>query len=144
MSLAGSFKGTDRSRVAGRAPVAPHRRRFAREMRNNPVANERALWRMLRNRQLDGFKFRRQAVIGPYIADFLCPERGLIVELDGQYHDAARDAARDLWLAAEGYATLRVRNTDLHEHPAGVAETIRLRLHATPTRWAREMSEACA
>jgi very-short-patch-repair endonuclease len=50
---------------------------------------ERRIWRMLRARQIEGFRFRRQVPIGRYIADFVCHEAGLIVEIDGSQHDAA-------------------------------------------------------
>lgn len=72
------------------------------------------LWRMLRNRGLDDLKFRRQAPVGRYIADFLCVERELIVELDGEPHarpdKQASDVARDEWLRAQGYTVLRIQN----------------------------------
>lgn len=66
-----------------------------------------ALWTLLRDRRLDGLKFRRQVVIGPYVTDFVCPRHRLIVEADGSFHDEARDAVRDALLAAEGLAQCR-------------------------------------
>ena len=73
----------------------------ARELRWNMTDGERKLWSLLRRKKLSGFRFRRQATIGPYIADFFCPKARLIVELDGEPHsDEARmrrDAARD-WM----------------------------------------------
>ena len=87
---------------------------FARALRRNMTSAETVLWRMLRDRRLDGHKFRRQAPIGRYVADFLCEERKLIVELDGAPHDRvdqrAHDEARDVWLRAEGYYVLRLKN----------------------------------
>jgi len=78
------------------------------------TAAETQLWRMLRDRRLDGLKFRRQAPIGRYVADFLCEEKKLIVELDGAPHDRpdqkAHDDARDDWLRVEGYLVLRMSN----------------------------------
>jgi adenine-specific DNA-methyltransferase len=56
---------------------------YARELRNNATEAEELLWRHLRGRQLNGFKFRRQRPIGKYVCDFVCLEAGLIVELDG-------------------------------------------------------------
>ena len=59
--------------------------RHAKAMRRDPVANERALWKLLRDRRLGGLKFRRQVPIGRYIADFLCLRHRLIVEADGSH-----------------------------------------------------------
>ncbi len=58
-------------------------RNRAKAMRHEPVLTEKLFWSIARNRQLDGFKFKRQVLIGPYIADFVCAECKLIVELDG-------------------------------------------------------------
>ena len=78
-----------------------HRR--AKEMRKNPTEPEKRLWRSLSNSQLDGCKFRRQSVIGFSIADFFCPSRKLIVEVDGDTHDdPAKDARRDAALERRG------------------------------------------
>nr|WP_246731730.1 endonuclease domain-containing protein [Methylocapsa sp. S129] len=72
------------------------------------------LWRLLRGSRVDGLKFRRQVPIGPYIADFLCFQHRLIVELDGPPHDdderKGRDSARDEWLHEQGYRVLRFPN----------------------------------
>src|SRR5690348_16920195 len=84
----------------------------AREMRHDPVACEKLFWSLVRNRKLANFKFRRQAPIGPYIADFVCAERQFVVELDGDLHDAGYDARRDAYLAQQGYRVLRLRNED--------------------------------
>jgi very-short-patch-repair endonuclease len=85
--------------------------RFARTLRKTAPANERKLWALLRDRRLDRLKFRRQVPVGKYVADFLCHRHRLIVELDGPFHDAARDAERDAWLANAGYHVLRFSNT---------------------------------
>ncbi|WP_268920583.1 endonuclease domain-containing protein [Sandaracinobacter neustonicus] len=96
----------------------------ARDMRNNPTEPEKRLWRNLSNGQLAGHKFRRQAVIGPYIADFVCPSKRLIVEVDGHTHAAGRDAVRDSALAAQGYRVLRVNNDDVMRNMEGVLRVI--------------------
>jgi very-short-patch-repair endonuclease len=87
---------------------------FARTLRRNMTTAEAQLWRMLRDRRLDDLKFRRQAPIGRYVADFVCEERKLIIELDGAPHERpdqmAHDKARDEWLRAEGYIVLRMAN----------------------------------
>jgi very-short-patch-repair endonuclease len=66
----------------------PWRTSRARALRSQPISAEAKLWAKLRNRQLGGFKFVRQAPIGPYFADFLCRERKVIVEVDGGTHGA--------------------------------------------------------
>ena len=88
---------------------------------------EAILWSMLRNRKLDGLKFRRQAPVAGAIADFACHEIRLIVELDGGVHDLheARDAVRDERLRAAGYEVLRFRNAEFSRNPAIVTEAIR-------------------
>ena len=96
----------------------------AREMRRNPTEPEKRLWRNLSNSRIDGLKFRRQEVIGRYIADFMCPSRALIVEVDGDTHDEAKDRLRDDVLAQFGFVVLRVTNTDVMANAEGVAEAI--------------------
>ena len=94
-------------------------------MRRDPTFAEKVMWDRLRNRKLAGLKFRRQVPIGPYIADFLCKEASLIVELDGPNHDEAYDRKRDDWLCAEGYRVLRFANNDLGNRLGWVLDTIR-------------------
>jgi very-short-patch-repair endonuclease len=90
-------------------------------MRREMTDAERKLWFLLRDRRLDGAKFRRQAPVGPYIADFVCLKRKVIVEADGGQHmENPRDAARDLWLAREGYKVVRYSNIDILKSPEGV------------------------
>jgi len=96
----------------------------AREMRRNPTEPEKLLWRHLSNSQLGGLKFRRQEVIGPYIADFMCPARSLIVEVDGDTHDETKDRVRDEVLAGIGIAVLRVANGDVMTNSDGVLTAI--------------------
>lgn len=88
---------------------------------------EAILWSMLRNRQLDGLKFRRQAPVAGAIADFACHEIRLIIELDGGVHDLheARDAVRDERLRVAGYTVMRFRNADFSKNPAVVLDAIR-------------------
>ena len=93
------------------------------------------MWRHLRNSQLDGFKFRRQIAIPPFVADFLCPQKALIVEIDGWTHDEAADRRRDSLLEAHGYRTLRFTNTEVSENLAGVLASIRATLGSLPDRW---------
>jgi very-short-patch-repair endonuclease len=84
-----------------------------------------ALWLALRDRRLAGFKFVRQEAIGPYIVDFVCRDRKLIVEVDGGQHaDNPRDRKRDADLAVEGYCVLRFWNSDVLRNTSGVLESI--------------------
>ena len=107
----------------------------AREMRSNPTEPEVRLWRNLSNSQLDGFKFRRQEVIGHAIADFACPSAKLVVEVDGDTHDdPAKDAERDERLRQDGYRVVRVTNPDVMSNIDGVLDTIRSALpHPNPS-----------
>jgi very-short-patch-repair endonuclease len=99
--------------------------RFAKAMRREPVANERALWKLLRDRRLDGLKFRRQVPIGRYIVDFACFQHRLIVEADGPTHvDSVRDRERDEWLRAEGFRVLRFENRLIEQKPQAVLDSI--------------------
>jgi very-short-patch-repair endonuclease len=98
----------------------------AREMRKDPAPAEQKLWKLLRNRQLNGLKFRRQQRVGKYIADFLCFETQLIVELDGESHGGrdAYDARRTLRLERDGCRVIRFHNGDVFWHTDSVLEEI--------------------
>ncbi|WP_294197235.1 endonuclease domain-containing protein [uncultured Sphingomonas sp.] len=106
----------------------------AAEMRRNPTEWEKRLWRELSGTKL-GHKFRRQHVIAPYIADFFCPAKGVIVEVDGDTHDPVADMMRDRFTAKKGFRTLRFSNLDIRENMEGVLLTIVHTLQATPDRW---------
>ena len=106
----------------------------AREMRRNPTEPEKRLWRNLSNGQLDGLKFRRQEVIGRFIADFMCPARSLIVEVDGDTHDEAKDRLRDDVLAQFGFLVLRVSNHEVMSNPEGVLTAISLAANGRASR----------
>lgn len=88
----------------------------ARELRRAPTPPEYRLWLMLRQRP-DGLKFRRQHPIGPYVVDFYCPARRVVVEIDGQSHgmgdNPERDARRDAWLGEQGLDVVRFVATDV-------------------------------
>ena len=98
----------------------------SRALRKNATDPERKLWSVLRGRQLGGLKFRKQVPVAPYIADFACLERRLIIELDGGQHDEnrAKDDIRTRYLEAKGYRVLRVWNTDVMRNIDGVVEAI--------------------
>src|SRR3954471_14908867 len=88
---------------------------FARNLRQNLTNAERMLWSRLRRRQLAGFRFRRQHLIGSYICDFVCPEAALVVELDaGQHLDTAPyDSRRGDFLRSRGFRVLRFWNSEV-------------------------------
>ncbi len=102
----------------------------ANELRRNSTDAERLLWSKLRNRQLNGFKFRRQVPIGPYIADFVCWELKLIIEVDGGQHaeQAERDLARSRYLETKGFKIVRFWNNEVLGNIEGVLETLTLAL----------------
>ncbi len=96
----------------------------AAHMRRNPTEPEKRLWGVLSGSQLGGHKFRRQEVIGWFIADFACPSQSLIVEVDGDTHDEAKDRLRDDVLGEHGFRVLRVTNHDVMSNIDGVGEAI--------------------
>jgi very-short-patch-repair endonuclease len=105
----------------------------ARALRRRSTRAELVLWRHLRDRQLDGFKFVRQEPIGPYFADFVCRDLRLIIEVDGGQHaDSAIDGKRDSLLRKLGYRTIRVWNNEVLGNIEGVLEMLKSELEAAP------------
>jgi very-short-patch-repair endonuclease len=103
---------------------------IARRLRRNRTDAEDRIWHYLRNRQLEGAKFRFQSPVAGYVADFICVEARLIVELDGGQHgeQIEQDAARTRALEAAGYTVIRFWNNDALANTEGVLEMIRLAL----------------
>ena len=94
---------------------------LARQMRRRPTPPERHAWTLLRNRGILGLKFRRQHVLHGFIVDFCCLRERIVIELEGDVHDAedqrAYDRARAGFLEAAGYRVIRVGNKDVsREH----------------------------
>jgi very-short-patch-repair endonuclease len=87
----------------------------SRDLRKRSTDAEQLLWQHLRNRQLNGHKFRRQHAIGPFVGDFACIEAGLVIELDGGQHvdDAEADARRTAYLQAQGFRERRYWNDEV-------------------------------
>ena len=112
----------------------------AQRIRRELTDAERKLWSVLRNRQLEGAKFRRQQPIGPFIADFVCQERRLIIEADGGQHaESISDDRRTEFLQGKGYRVLRFWNNDILGNLDGVAEVIAAALSTPhPARASRE------
>ena len=98
----------------------------ARTLRQNMTEAERRVWQILRSQQLKGYKFRRQVPIGRYIADFVCHEVRLIVEIDGGQHDRSspQEAERSMFLHDQGYRVLRFWNNEVLANLDGVHQTI--------------------
>jgi very-short-patch-repair endonuclease len=106
----------------------------ARGLRRQSTKAELKLWNRIRSRSIDGCKFVRQEPIGPYIVDFVCRERRLIIEVDGGQHATdERDAVRDQWLAGHRYRVLRFWNNDVLGNIDGVLETIAAALDEATT-----------
>jgi very-short-patch-repair endonuclease len=105
--------------------VPNQKRAFARALRADATDAERALWRILRARRFAHIKFRRQAPIGPWIADFVSYEQRVIVEADGSQHaENNDDVRRSLDLKQRGFQVLRFRNNDILLSPLSVADAI--------------------
>ncbi|TAL30762.1 MAG: endonuclease domain-containing protein [Alphaproteobacteria bacterium] len=97
------------------------KRPVALRLRQDSTDAEMVFWQKVRSRQLQGFKFKRQIPIGAYIVDFLCPERGLVVEIDGgQHNDSLRDKVRDEYLATQNLKVIRFWNNDVLSNINGV------------------------
>lgn len=93
---------------------------LARKLRKSSTDAEKRLWAAIRDRQINSAKFRRQVPVGDHIADFLCPEAKLIVEVDGGQHSEETDAARTAALNAAGYRVVRFWNNEVLSNLAGV------------------------
>lgn len=99
-----------------------------RQLRRDQTPAEKVLWYILRDRRFEGFKFRRQHPCGPYILDFCCIERSLVIELDGGQHFEPRaeayDQCRSAFLREKGWSILRFTNPELLFEREGVLQTI--------------------
>ncbi len=102
----------------------------ARQLRRSSTEAEKLLWSRLRDRRLEGFKFRRQVWVGSFVADFLCREAKLVVEVDGAQHaeQASYDSARSEALANAGFSVIRFWNNEVENDIDAVLEAIRAEL----------------
>jgi very-short-patch-repair endonuclease len=114
---------------------------FARKLRTRETGAEELLWEQLRNRRLDGWKFRRQVRIAGYIADFGCYDAGITIEIDGKQHAEHKtdDAARRAAIERHGYLEIRFTNEEINERLDWVMQEI---LRALDVARARGMREA--
>ncbi len=105
---------------------------LAKELRHTQTEAEGVLWSKLRNKQLDGIKFRRQQPLGGYIVDFVSLDKKLIIEIDGGQHSEEQaikqDGQRTKWLENEGYRVIRFWNNDVLENLEGVIMEIQEKL----------------
>lgn len=113
-------------------PIPPALLQFARQMRKNQTNAEQFLWRLLRNRNFCGYKFRRQYPIGGYIIDFFCDEANLAIELDGGGHagiaQQAYDEERSRTLSGAGIRIIRFWNNAVLNNTDNVLEKIYVEL----------------
>jgi len=106
-------------------PVTKRIRDFAKQMRREPTEAEACMWRLLRDRRLAQFKFRRQVPFQNFILDFVCFEQRLIIEIDGSQHASSeRDAGREAALMTKGFRMARYWNNDVLQRPSTVLEDI--------------------
>ena len=98
----------------------------AHELRHQSTNAEHKLWSILRNRQLAGYKFRRQVPMGCYVVDFACLDKKLIIEIDGGQHQThqAYDEQRTRWLESRGFRVMRFWNSQVLNETDGVCEAI--------------------
>jgi len=102
---------------------------IAQELRKNSTDTEKYLWKYLRGKQLEGFKFRRQHPFGRYIVDFINLERKIIIEVDGgQRLENKKDKLRNKWLKEQGYEVLRFWDNEVLTNIESVLEVIRGKL----------------
>ena len=117
-----------------------NRNQNARKLRSQQTESESLLWNILRARQLCELKFRRQHPIGPYFADFACPEKQLVIEIDGDYHDftGPADLAREKHLQSLGWSVLRFSADEVEEDvenvAIGIAKFLKLEFQFTKRR----------
>ncbi len=106
----------------------------ARQLRKNQTRAENLLWMVLRAHRLNGYKFRRQQTIGPYIVDFVCMKERVIVEVDGGHHASNRqyDEKRTKLLRIEGFRVIRFWNNEVMTDIRSVAEAILKFLKPSP------------
>jgi len=106
----------------------------AKELRNQATPAERKLWRYLSGRKMMNLKFRRQHLIDPYIVDFYCPEKKLIIEVDGGTHidNKIYDRYREEYLRSKGFQIIRFLNTEVNSDTVEVLDRILKACESSP------------
>ncbi len=106
----------------------PTLKSYRKNLRNHSTAAEATLWKLLRNKQVGGLKFRRQHSIGNYILDFYCPQLKLAIELDGEVHSGVyaeeKDRERDSFLNQHRIEVIHFENRWVYEYPQDIVEEI--------------------
>ncbi|MFZ6015726.1 MAG: endonuclease domain-containing protein [Patescibacteria group bacterium] len=99
-----------------------------KELRQRQTFPEEHVWNMLRNKQLNGYKFHRQYSIGPCVVDFCCPKKKLVIEIDGEYHDdpeqQMQDRERETYLVDRDFSVIRFKNQEVIDNPLEVKQNI--------------------
>jgi very-short-patch-repair endonuclease len=117
-------------------PFNPALKARARELRKAGLLHEALLWNQLKRKNLNGLDFDRQKIIGNYIVDFFCAEKGVVIEADGISHQGREeyDAQRDDYLKALGLTVIRISVKDILQNMEGVLRFLRTTpaLRATP------------
>ena len=112
-----------------------------RDLRRNSTEAEKILWERLRNRKLQGLRFVRQCPVGPFVADFCCRDRRIIIEVDGEIHateqNAASDQERDAYLRGQSYIVLRFTNAEILTDLETVLRKIAVAVYQAPSSWHR-------
>jgi very-short-patch-repair endonuclease len=115
-SVAAALISRQSPRMQHHRTPPPTHRKFARAMRNDSTKAENMLWQQLRNRQMEGHKFRRQVPVDGYILDFVCVEVRLVIEVDGSQHaESRRDEERDAYFRAQGFQVIRFWNEEIEK-----------------------------
>jgi very-short-patch-repair endonuclease len=106
----------------------------ARKLRQEQTDAEKTFWNQVKDRRLEGHKFRRQVPIDPYIVDFMCLEKRLVVEIDGGQHDEnrAKDDHRTRYIEQQGFRVIRFWNNDVLQNMPGVLEIVLASLGRRP------------
>ena len=109
---------------------------FKRKLRSEMTDPERRMWNKLRACQLGGLGFRRQHGIGPYIVDFFCPEKKMIIEIDGETHaeekQMAKDVKKEAYFDSLGLKVVRYLNREIMENLEGVIEDLYQKMNTSP------------
>ncbi|MEN8225799.1 MAG: endonuclease domain-containing protein [Bacteroidota bacterium] len=107
----------------------PEKKKNRRKLRNNLTPAEATLWLSLKNKQLDGRRFKRQVSFGPYIVDFYCPSEKLVIEVDGPYHEIERkvryDKKRERYLEKLGLRVIRFKNKKVFDKKEELLQEIK-------------------
>jgi very-short-patch-repair endonuclease len=108
---------------------------FAKILRKRPTDAEKLLWKHLRGKQLENYKFRRQQPIDNYIVDFVCFEKRIVIEVDGGHHsiEIKKDNERNCYLRKQGFKILRFWNNEVMRNINGVMEVIQETLISSPS-----------